>query len=62
VRNPDDPEKTDYLRKMAGADRLTLVAADLNDPAAFDACCDVDGVFHVASPYQLFGLTHSVTL
>ncbi|CAL5065361.1 unnamed protein product [Urochloa decumbens] len=51
VRNPVDP-KNDHLRALEGAaDRLTLLRADLLDPAslleAFSGC---EGVFHAASP------------
>lgn len=54
VRNPNDADKVGHLRRMAGADsRLTLVAADLNSPGAFDAYVDVDCIFHMASPYVM---------
>jgi dihydroflavonol-4-reductase len=54
VRDPGDTAKTAHLRAMPGAsERLTLVAADLNRPGAFDAHMDVDVVMHMASPYAL---------
>ncbi len=55
VRDPSDAEKTEFLRKLPGAaERLTLVAANLNDPRAFaDYTGDADYVIHAASPYVL---------
>lgn len=53
VRDPNNPEKTKHLTSLPGAaERLTLVAADLNDEAPFDNYThDVDYVLHMASPY-----------
>ena len=53
VRDPNNAEKTQHLTSLPGAaERLTLVAADLNDDAPFDNYTqDVDYVLHMASPY-----------
>lgn len=55
VRDPANQAATRHLRVLAGADeQLELVAADLNDPHAFDVhVAGMDGVFHTASPYRL---------
>jgi dihydroflavonol-4-reductase len=53
VRDPNDKGKNGHLLAMPGADRLTLVAADLNDPDPFTAHADVDVIMHLASPYSL---------
>jgi dihydroflavonol-4-reductase len=54
VRNPADTAKTKHLTMMDGAaERLTLVAADLNAADPFTAHADVDAIFHMASPYAL---------
>jgi dihydroflavonol-4-reductase len=52
VRNPADP-KVGFLRQMAGAERLALVAADLTAADPFAAHADVDAILHMASPYVL---------
>lgn len=51
VRNPADAAKVAPLRALPGAERLTLVAAELTDPDPFTAHADVDAIIHVASPY-----------
>ena len=52
VRDPDAAEKVAPLWAMPGADqRLTLVAADLNDVDPFTRYADVDVIFHMASPF-----------
>ncbi|MEQ8231713.1 MAG: NAD-dependent epimerase/dehydratase family protein [Gammaproteobacteria bacterium] len=54
VRRPDDSQSTAHLRALPGAERLRLVAADLEDPSAFDAhVADVDHVIHMASPFRM---------
>jgi dihydroflavonol-4-reductase len=54
VRNPNNAASVDFLKALPGAERLELVAADLNTPGAFDAyTIDVDYVLHTASPYVL---------
>lgn len=55
VRNPDRTESIGHLQTLAGAaERLTLVAADLNDEDPFSAYTgDVDYVLHMASPFQI---------
>lgn len=55
VRCPDDAAATAHLRALPGAaERLRLVAADLQSPGAFDAYAqEADYVLHMASPYQL---------
>jgi dihydroflavonol-4-reductase len=54
LRNPADAAKSAHLRAMEGAgERLSLVAADLNDADPFGAHADVDHVLHMASPYRL---------
>ena len=53
VRNPEDAARVGHLRGLAGADRLTLVAADLMAPDPFSAHMDVDAVLHLASPYAI---------
>lgn len=53
VRDPQATAKNAHLLAMAGAtERLTLIAADLNDADPFSAhVMDVDTVMHMASPY-----------
>jgi dihydroflavonol-4-reductase len=53
VRDPADDRKNRHLRALPGAERLTLVAADLTAPDPFTAHADVDGVMHLASPYAI---------
>jgi dihydroflavonol-4-reductase len=54
VRNPDNAASVGFLKALPGAERLELVAADLNAPGAFDAYTgDIDYVLHTASPYVL---------
>ena len=55
VRDPANSGATAHLRGLPGAaQRLSLVAAELLRPGAFDAyAADVDYVMHMASPYQL---------
>jgi len=53
VRDPGDGAKVGHLRAMPGAERLTLVAADLMAPDPFSAHMDVDVVLHLASPYVI---------
>jgi uncharacterized protein YbjT (DUF2867 family) len=54
VRNTADPARTDFLRNMGGyaSGRLTLHAADLDDPGCFDdifkGCHGVAHVSHVS--------------
>jgi dihydroflavonol-4-reductase len=52
VRDPGDP-KNAFLRSMPGAERLTLVAADLGDADPFGAHVGVDAALHMASPYVM---------
>ena len=52
VRNPDDSAKTEHLRRLAGAERLTLHRADLLEPGAFHSIvAGADAVIHTASPF-----------
>ena len=52
VRNPDDHEKTQHLRDLPGADRLSLHPADLLEPRSFHPIVDgADAVIHSASPF-----------
>lgn len=53
VRDPQDSVKTAHLRALPGAERLTLMAADLTDPDPFTAQADVDAILHLASPYVI---------
>ncbi len=53
VRNPTDGTKTAHLRAMAGAERLSLVAADLMSADPFVTHTDVDAILHLASPYAI---------
>ena len=54
VRDPGDEARVRHLRAMPGAaERLTLVAADLNAADPFKDCIDVDAVLHMASPYVI---------
>ncbi|MGL4239034.1 SDR family oxidoreductase [Tabrizicola sp.] len=53
VRDPNDKGKTAHLLAMPGAERLSLVAADLTDPDPFTAHADVDAILHLASPYVI---------
>ena len=54
VRNPDKHAELAHLRALPGAERLELVAADLQRPGAFDAAvAGADAVLHMASPYVL---------
>jgi nucleoside-diphosphate-sugar epimerase len=58
VRDPNDPKKTDHLRKLDGAkERLHLFKANLLEEGSFDAAVEgCEGVFHTASPFY-----HKVT-
>ncbi|MFW5827048.1 MAG: NAD-dependent epimerase/dehydratase family protein [Alkalispirochaeta sp.] len=52
VRDPDDSTKTDHLRRLAGAERLTLHRADLLEMGAFHPIvAGADAVIHTASPF-----------
>lgn len=52
VRDPEDRKKTNHLRTLEGADRLSLYAADLLTPGAFDeVVTGADSVIHSASPF-----------
>jgi dihydroflavonol-4-reductase len=55
LRRPDDPHATAHLRALPGAgERLTLIAADLETPDAFDApAAEADYVLHMASPFHI---------
>jgi nucleoside-diphosphate-sugar epimerase len=55
VRDPSRNESIAHLNALPGAaERLSLVAADLNDADPFGAyATEVDYVLHMASPYQL---------
>jgi dihydroflavonol-4-reductase len=54
VRDPGKAAAVGFLKALPGAERLELVAADLNDACAFDAyTADVDYIIHAASPYVL---------
>jgi len=54
VRNPDRQAELAHLRSLPGAERLELVAAELQRPGAFDdAVAGADAVLHMASPYVL---------
>jgi dihydroflavonol-4-reductase len=55
VRDPAKTRAVSHLLALPGAaERLELVAADLNDPRAFDAHMQgIDAVMHTASPYAL---------
>lgn len=55
VRDPNRAESVTHLQALPGAaERLTLVAADLNDADPFSAYTgDVDYVLHMASPFQI---------
>lgn len=53
VRDPQDKAKVAHLAALPGADRLTLVAADLTAPDPFSAHADVDAILHLASPYVI---------
>jgi dihydroflavonol-4-reductase len=53
VRNPADTAKNAHLHAMQGAERLTLVAADLTAPDPFSSHADVDAILHLASPYAI---------
>ena len=55
VRDPKAASKNAHLLVMPGAkERLTLVAADLNDTDPFSAhVMDVDTIMHMASPYVI---------
>ncbi|KAF9597390.1 hypothetical protein IFM89_017736 [Coptis chinensis] len=52
VRDPNDPRKTEHLRRLPGAnDRLHLFKANLADEGCFDSIINgCEGVFHTASP------------
>ena len=52
VRAPSDT-KNAFLRALPGGERLTLVAADLDDRDPFGAHVDADAVIHMASPYRI---------
>ncbi|KAL3622013.1 hypothetical protein CASFOL_034209 [Castilleja foliolosa] len=54
VRDPDDPNKTEHLLALDGAnERLHLVKANLLEEGSFDSVVDgCDGVFHTASPFH----------
>lgn len=52
VRSPDRVRSEGHLTRLPVSERLDLVAADLNQPGAFDAVMDsVEYVIHAASPY-----------
>jgi dihydroflavonol-4-reductase len=52
VRSPDRVRAEGHLTALTGSERLELVAADLNQPGAFDPVMDgVEHVIHAASPY-----------
>jgi len=52
VRSPARVTDEGHLSSMPGAERLELVAADLNQPGAFDQAMDgAERVVHTASPY-----------
>jgi dihydroflavonol-4-reductase len=53
VRDPKDKAKNAHLAALPGADRLTLVAADLTAPDPFSAHADVDAILHLASLYAI---------
>lgn len=54
VRDPERSRSDGLLADVAGADRLELVAADLNQPGSFDsAVAGCEYVIHSASPYVL---------
>jgi dihydroflavonol-4-reductase len=55
VRDPKATDKNAHLLAMTSAkERLTLVAADLNDADPFSAhVLDVDTIMHMASPYVI---------
>lgn len=53
VREPSKVGRVAHLRAMPGADRLSIVAADLLSPDAFLPHVDVDVVLHMASPYAV---------
>lgn len=56
VRDPSDEAKNAHLRKLSSEhdDRLSLVAADLTEPGAFDeAVADCPYVCHIASAVRL---------
>ena len=55
VRDPKAADKNAHLTAMPGAkERLTLVAADLNDADPFSAhVMDVHTIMHMASPYVI---------
>ncbi|KAF3327140.1 cinnamyl alcohol dehydrogenase [Carex littledalei] len=55
VRDPSDPNKTEHLRALDGAnERLHLYKADLLEEGSFDAAiAGCVGVFHTASPCSL---------
>jgi dihydroflavonol-4-reductase len=53
VRDPNDKAKNAHLAALPGADRLTLVAADLTAPDPFTPHADVDVIQHLASPYAI---------
>jgi dihydroflavonol-4-reductase len=55
VRNPNKQDSVAHLWALPHArERLELVAADLNDPQAFDThVMGMDAVLHTASPYVL---------
>jgi dihydroflavonol-4-reductase len=54
VRNPDDKDRNAHLVELpAAAEKLRLVAANLNAPDPFSAHVDVDAILHMASPYVL---------
>eukprot|EP00898_Chlorokybus_atmophyticus_P006413 jgi/Chlat1/6773/Chrsp50S06463 len=51
VRNPDDPNKTGHLKALPGAEKLTLVSADLLSEESIDAAIEgCEGVLHTAYP------------
>eukprot|EP01138_Halocafeteria_seosinensis_P004446 gb/GECG01004548.1/.p1 GENE.gb/GECG01004548.1/~~gb/GECG01004548.1/.p1 ORF type:complete len:330 (+),score=41.68 gb/GECG01004548.1/:1-990(+) len=53
VRDVNNPNKTDHLKKLEGAqERLTLKAANLLEPGSFkEAVAGCSIVFHTASPF-----------
>ena len=55
VRDPNRAESMTHIKAQPGAaERLSLVAADLNDADPFSAYTgNVDCVLHMASPFQI---------
>ena len=52
-----DPKRTSFLRRIAGAERLTLMEADLLKNGSFAECCrGARFLFHTASPFVTSGI------